>query len=174
MSIAVAKGDWKQRHYNYTMSLRNQRHKNNTPSSNFLSELKKSTKETPKLTWSVLKVVPGYSNFCKGCFRCLNEKLLISTYPDWKQLLNKRYELTAQCQHENKFHLAKQITKKLILYIHIFPRKHLPEDRINMKLKVVNFSRCYFHYINCYSSVFNIERFIKDTWRFVFVFYIYI
>ena len=135
---------------------------------------KKSTKETPKLTWSVLKVVPGYSNFCKGCFRCLNEKLLISTYPDWKQLLNKRYELTAQCQHENKFHLAKQITKKLILYIHIFPRKHLPEDRINMKLKVVNFSRCYFHYINCYSSVFNIERFIKDTWRFVFVFYIYI
>ena len=57
----------------------------------FLWQLKKSTKETPKLTWSVfLKVVSVYSNISKQCLLCLNEKLLIPTYPDQKQLLNKR------------------------------------------------------------------------------------
>ena len=69
----------------------------------FLWELKKSTKETPKLTWSVLSVVPAYSNISKWCLLCLNEKLLIANYPDQKQLLNKRSELIAKCRHENKF-----------------------------------------------------------------------
>ena len=78
------KGDWKQRYYNHTMSFRNQKHKNDTAFSTFLSELKKSTKETPKLTWYVLKVVPGNSNSSKRCLLCLNEKLLIATYPDQK------------------------------------------------------------------------------------------
>ena len=77
--------------------------KNDTALSTFLWELKKSTKETPKLTWSVLKFVPAYSNISKRCLLCLNEKLLIATYPDQKQLLNKRSELIAKCRHENKF-----------------------------------------------------------------------
>ena len=33
----------------------------------------------------------------------LNEKLLIDTYPDQKELLNKRFELIPKCQHESKF-----------------------------------------------------------------------
>ena len=60
--IGIAEGDWKQRYYNHTLSFRNQKRKNNTALSTFFWELKKSTKEIPKLTWSVLKVVPGYSN----------------------------------------------------------------------------------------------------------------
>ena len=48
--IGVAEGDWKQHYYNHTMSLRNQKRKNDTDLSTFLWELKKSTKETPKLT----------------------------------------------------------------------------------------------------------------------------
>ena len=68
-----------------------------------LWELKKSTKESPNLTWSLLKVVPAYSNISKQCLLCLNWKLLIVTYPDQKQLLNKRSELIAKCRHENKF-----------------------------------------------------------------------
>ena len=73
--IGAAEGDWKQRYYNYTMSFRNQKHKNDTALSTFLWELKKSTKETPHLKWSVLKVVPGYSNISNWCLPCLNEKL---------------------------------------------------------------------------------------------------
>ena len=38
------------------------RNTNDTAPSTFLWELTKSTKETPKLSWSVLKVVPGYLN----------------------------------------------------------------------------------------------------------------
>ena len=85
------------------MSLRNQKHKIDTALSTFLWELKKSTKETPKLTWSVLRVVPAYSNISKWCLLCLNKKLLIANYPDQKQLLNKRSELIAKYRHENKF-----------------------------------------------------------------------
>ena len=103
--IGVAEGDWKQRYYNHTMSFRNQKRKNDKALSTFLWKLKKSTKETTKLTWSVLKVVPAYSNISKRCLLCLNEKLLIATYPDQKQLLNKRSELIAKCRHENKFFL---------------------------------------------------------------------
>ena len=46
-------------HYNHTMSFKNQKHKNDIALSTFLWELKISTKEAPKLTWSVLKVLPG-------------------------------------------------------------------------------------------------------------------
>ena len=45
-----------------SMSLRNEKHKNDTALSSVLWKLKKSTRETTKLTWSVLKVVSGYSN----------------------------------------------------------------------------------------------------------------
>ena len=65
--IGVAEGDWKQRFqcHSEVMSFRNQKRKNDTALSAFLWELKKSTKETPMLTWSVLKVVPEYSNISK-------------------------------------------------------------------------------------------------------------
>ena len=60
--VGVTMGDWKQWHYNHTMSFRNQRYKNDKTLSTFVWELKKSTKEIPKYAWSVLKVVSGYSN----------------------------------------------------------------------------------------------------------------
>ena len=101
--IGDAEGDWRQRYYNHTMSFKNQKRKNETALSTFLWELKKSVKETPKLTWSVLKVVSAYSNISKPCLLCLNEKLLIAIYLDQKQLLNKRSELIGKCRHENKF-----------------------------------------------------------------------
>ena len=87
------------------MSFRNQKHKNGTALSAFLWELKKSRKETPKPTWLALKVVPGYLNISKRCLLSLNRnyQLSIATYPDQKQLLNKRYELIAKYRHENKF-----------------------------------------------------------------------
>ena len=100
--IGIAEGDWKQCYCDHTMSFKNQK-QSDTALSTFLWEFKKLTKETPKLTWSVLKVVPGYSNISRRCLMCLNKKLLITTYPDQKQLLNKGSELIAKCSHENKF-----------------------------------------------------------------------
>ena len=47
---------WKQRYYNYTMTFRNQRDKNDTTFSTFLWELKKSPKEITNIKRSVLKV----------------------------------------------------------------------------------------------------------------------
>ena len=78
---------------------------NDTALSTFLWELKKSKKkkQTNKLTWSVLKVVLGYLNVCKWCLLCVNEKLLLTTNPDQRQLLNKRSKLIAKCRHQNKF-----------------------------------------------------------------------
>ena len=93
--IGVAESDWKQHYYNHTMSFENQERKTDTALSTFLWELQKSIKETPKLTWSVSKVVLRYSNISKRCLLGLNEKLLIATYSDQKQLLNKGSELIA-------------------------------------------------------------------------------
>ena len=58
--ISIAEGDCMQRYCNQTMSFRNQKRKNDTALLTFLWELKKLIKKTPKLTWSVLKVVSLY------------------------------------------------------------------------------------------------------------------
>ena len=60
----------------------------------------------PTLTWSVAKSVPGYSNISKRCLLCVTEKVLIATYENPEELLNKRSELMAKCRHGNKFLLS--------------------------------------------------------------------
>ena len=104
--LGVAEGQWKQRYYNHTKSFRNRGYKNETSLSSFLWDIKMKTNEIPKLSWSVLKIVPGYSNISKRCLLCLYEKLFIATYHDQNELLNKRSELISKCRHENKFLLA--------------------------------------------------------------------
>ena len=129
--IGVAEGDWKQHYHNHIMSFENQERKNDTALSTFLWELQKSIKETPKLTWSVSKVVPGYSNISKRCLLGLNEKLLIATYSDQKQLLNKGSELIAMqtreqvpfSQLQSRQLICRLFLKKLILYIEYFQEK---------------------------------------------------
>ena len=81
----VAEGDWKQSYYDHTISFRNLKHKNETALSTYL--WKKLAKETPKLKWSVLKVVPGFSNISKQYLLCWNEKLLIATDNDFHNIL---------------------------------------------------------------------------------------
>ena len=44
--------------------------------------MKKKTSEIPNLTWSILKIVPGYSNISKRCLLCLHRKLYIATNDD--------------------------------------------------------------------------------------------
>ena len=85
--LRLAEGEWKQRYYNHTQSFGNAKHMNHTALFSYLWELKKKTSELPKLTWSVLKIVPGYSNISKRCLSCLHEKRYIATYNDQKELL---------------------------------------------------------------------------------------
>ena len=69
----------------------------------FYGSLGEQKKKSLSLQWPVLKVLSGFSNISKRCLLCLNVKLLITTSPDQKRLLNKRAELIAKCRHENKF-----------------------------------------------------------------------
>ena len=103
--LGLAEGEWKQRYYNHTQSFRNARHKNDTALSSNLWELKKKTGKIPKLTWSILKIVPGHSNISKQCLLCLHEQLYIATYHDQEEL-QLRSELISKWRHENKFLLA--------------------------------------------------------------------
>ena len=85
--LGVAEGDWKQRFYNHKKSIKNKSYRNDTTLSNYLWE---RNNIFPMLTWSVDKSVPGYSNILKRCLLCLTEKVLIATYENPKELLNKR------------------------------------------------------------------------------------
>ena len=73
--LGLAEGEWKQRYYNHTQSFRNAKQRNDTAHSSYLWELKKKISEIPKLTWSIVKIVPKYSNISKRCLLCLHEKL---------------------------------------------------------------------------------------------------
>ena len=87
--LGLAEGDYNQRHYNHTQSFRNVSHEKHTTLSSCVWKLKKKTNEIPKLTWSILKIVPGYSNVSKRCLLCLHEKLYIATYHYQEELLSK-------------------------------------------------------------------------------------
>ena len=82
------------------------RHKNNTALSSYLWELIKKTSEILKLTWSILKIVSGYTVISRQCLLCLNETVCTATYYNQEELLNKQPEVISKCCHENKFLLA--------------------------------------------------------------------
>ena len=104
--LGVAEGDWKQRFYNHKKSIKNKSYRNDTTLSSYLWDLREKHNVFPTLTWSVVKSVPGYSNISKRCLLCLTEKVLIATYENPEELLNKRSELMAKCRHDNKFLLS--------------------------------------------------------------------
>ena len=101
--IGLTEDEWKKRYYNHTKSFRNKKYEKSTALSSYVWEIKNKTNETPTLKWSILKSVPAYNNITKKCLLCLYEKLMIVTYNDPSELLNKRSELICKCRHENKF-----------------------------------------------------------------------
>ena len=82
------------------------RHKNNTALSSYLWELIKKKREILKLTWSILKIVSGYTIISRQCLLCLNETVYTATYYNQEELLNKQPEVISKCCHENKFLFA--------------------------------------------------------------------
>ena len=90
--LGIAEGNWKQRLYNHRQSFKDKRHKNDTTLSSYLWDLKENHNQIPKLTWSIVRFAPGYSNISKRCLLCLHEKLLITNYHNPAELLDKRSE----------------------------------------------------------------------------------
>ena len=58
----------------------------------------------PTLKWSIVKLVPSYSNISKKCLLCLHEKLEIGNFEDQDHLLKKRSKLISKCKHANKYY----------------------------------------------------------------------
>ena len=97
--MGIAKSNWNQRLHNHRQNFNDKKHKKDTTLSSYLWALKENHNQIPKLTWSIVRFAPGYSNISKRCLLCLHEKLLILTYCNPAELL-------AQCHHENKFLLS--------------------------------------------------------------------
>ena len=107
--------------YDHRQSFKDKKHKNDTTLSSYLLDLKENHNQIPKLTWSFVRFAPGYSNVSKRCLLCLHEKLLIISYHNPADLLNKRSELMTKCRHENKFlqshYKGKMISNPFIIFI---------------------------------------------------------
>ena len=79
------------------------RHKNNTALSSYLWELIKKKREILKLTWSILKIVSGYTIISRQCLLCLNETVYTATYYNQEELLNKQPEYQNVVMRTNSF-----------------------------------------------------------------------
>ena len=101
--LGLTEGEFKTRYYKHSKSFRTKSYPNSTTLSSYVWEVKTEQNETPNLNWEIVRSVPAYSNITKRCMLCLYEKLLIATYPNQEELLNKRSELVSKCRHENKF-----------------------------------------------------------------------
>ena len=101
--LRIAEGNWKQRLYNHRQSFKDKKHKYDTALSRYLWDQKEGHNQILKLTWSIVRFAPGYSNISKRWTLCLPEKLLVLNYHNPAKSLNKRSELMAKCRHENKF-----------------------------------------------------------------------
>ena len=60
---------------------------------------KDKIRQTPEISWKIVKSAPAYTNTSKRCVLCQEEKMAIITYPDQAKLLNKRSELISKCRH---------------------------------------------------------------------------
>ena len=83
--IGLTEGQFKKRYANHKASFKNKNY-SKTSLSAYVWEMKEKEKITPKLTWSILKTVPSYTNISKKCPLCLQEKLEIILYKNPEEL----------------------------------------------------------------------------------------
>ena len=98
--IRLSQDEWKKHYYNHRKSFQNQLYQSETMLSSYLWEKKSAIDQIPSLKWSIITVLPGYSNITKCYQLCLYEKYAIITYPDPENLLNKRSEIMSKCPHQ--------------------------------------------------------------------------
>ena len=78
--LGLAEGNYKQRLYNHRQFFKDKKYKNDTTLLNYLWDPKQNHNQIPKLTWSIVRFAPGYSNISKRHLLCLHEKLLTLTH----------------------------------------------------------------------------------------------
>ena len=88
--LGLNEGEFETRYYKHSKSFRTKSYPNSTTLSSYVWELKTEQNEIPNLNLEMARSVPAYSNITKRCMLCLYEKLLIATYPNPEELLNKR------------------------------------------------------------------------------------
>ena len=92
-------------------TFRNQCYQSETMLSSYVWEVKRAIDQMPSLNWSIITVLPAYSNITKRCQLCLYEKYVVITYPGPENLLNKRSEVMSKCPHQRKFLLSNYDTR---------------------------------------------------------------
>ena len=88
--LGLTEGPWKQRNYGHKFSFSNKKYAHSTALSKYVWDCKDKIKQTPEISWKIIKSAPAYTNTSKRCVLCLEEKIAIITYPDQEKLLNKR------------------------------------------------------------------------------------
>ena len=68
--------------------------------SSYVWETRRAIDQIPSLKWSIITVLPAYSNITKRSQLRLYEKYAIITYTDPENLLNKRSEIMSKCPHQ--------------------------------------------------------------------------
>ena len=106
----IISGWMEKRYYNHRKLFQNQRYQLETMLSCYVWEIKRAIDQISSMKWLIIKVLPGYSNITKRWQLCLYEKNAVITYPDLKNLLNKRSEIMSKCPHQRKFLLSNYIT----------------------------------------------------------------
>ena len=102
--IGSTETPFKQRYANHLTSFRHGKYGNQTELSKYIWHLKREHKIF-RVSWSILRKAPAYSDLSKKCDLCLTEKLMIIS-ANKSTLLNKRSELISKCRHQNKFYLS--------------------------------------------------------------------
>ena len=101
--LGLTEGPWKQRNYRHKFSFNNKKYAHCTALSKYVWDCKDKLKQTPEISWKIIKSAPAYTNTSKRGILCLEEKMSIITYPNQEKLLNKRSELISKFRCENKF-----------------------------------------------------------------------
>lgn len=108
--IGLTETEFKTRYRNHKTSFNYSNKRNTTELSKHIWMLKDENKDYT-LEWAILSHARPYSNSCKRCPLCIEEKYLIITQAG-KASLNRRSEFVGTCRHRNKFTLRNLKTKR--------------------------------------------------------------
>ena len=118
--IALSEDEWKKRYYNDRKFFRNQRYQSEIMLFIYVCETNRTIDQIPSLKWTIITILPAYSNITKRCQLCLYEKYAIIAYPELENLLNKRSKIISPPPppprppfHQQKFLLSKYDKVKL-------------------------------------------------------------
>ena len=93
--IALSEDEWKKRYYNDRKFFRNQRYQSEKMLFIYVCETNRTIDQIPFLNWTIITILPAYSNITKRCQLCLYEKYAIIAYPDLENLLNKSSKIVS-------------------------------------------------------------------------------